>query len=112
MADKKRQRVFRHKLIIQQETGGELNEYNQPITEWTTFKTVMGEVDPLKGREFFASQQFQSEITHRISFRHVKGIKPTMRIKWGDRIFEIKGPAINPYESNYEIQLMCTEVVV
>ncbi len=108
---RKRKRVFRHKLTIEEfrETGRD--EYNEPIREWTEFATVRGEVDPLRGREFFASRQVQAEQTHRISFRYIKGVKPTMRIRWGERIFEIVAPALNPYEANYEIQLMCKEKV-
>lgn len=111
MAHRKRKRVFRHRLVIEerQETGRD--KYSDPYYEWTEVATVWGEVDPLRGREFFASRQIQAEQTHRISFRYIKGIKPTMRIRWGERIFEIVAPALNPYEANYEIQLMCKEKV-
>lgn len=108
---KKRKRTFRHKLVIEHQTVVGVNSLNQPVYDWATFATVWGEVDPLKGREYIASKQAQAELTHRITIRYIPGIKPTMRIKWGERIFEIDGPPINPYESNYEIQLMCKEKV-
>lgn len=107
---KKRQRVFRHRLVIQEEKIVGKNELNQPKKEWVTFAVVRGEVDPLRGREYIASKQVQAEITHRVSFRYIKGIKPSMRVKWGDRIFEIES-VINPMHQNYEIQLMCKERV-
>jgi SPP1 family predicted phage head-tail adaptor len=111
---KKRKRVFRHKLAIQEYTIVDRNELNQPIMDWVTFATVRGEVDPLRGREYLASRQVQAELTHRVSFRYIKGFKPTMRVAWGEgdgaRIFEIES-VINPMEQNYEIQLMCKEKV-
>ena len=111
---KKRKRVFRHRLIIEEYKVVGRDDYNQPVKDWATFATVRGEVDPLRGREYIASKQVQAELTHRISLRHIKGIGPTMRVRWPlpekDRIFEIES-VINPMEQNYEIQLMCKEKV-
>ena len=111
---KKRKRVFRHQLVIEEYTVVGRNDLNQPILDWAAFRTVRGEVDPLRGREYLASLQVQAELTHRVSLRYVKGIKPTMRVRWGEgddaRIFEIES-VINPMEQNYEIQLMCKEKV-
>jgi SPP1 family predicted phage head-tail adaptor len=107
---KKRKRVFRHKLVIEEYVIVGWNELNQPQKDWKTFTTVRGEVDPLRGREYIASRQVQAELTHRISIRYIKGIKPSMRVRWGDRIFEIQS-VINPMEKNYEVQLMCKEKV-
>lgn len=107
---KKRHRVFRHRLIIEEQRETGRDKYNKPIIDWAPFTTVRGEVDPLRGREYIASRQVQAELTHRISFRYVRGVKPTMRVRWGERIFSIES-VINPMEQNYEIQLMCKEKV-
>lgn len=106
---KKRQRTFRHKIEIEHKTMIK-GDYGQPIEAWATFATVRAEVDPLSGREYWASRQVQAELSYRVSFRHIKGIEPTMRMKWGERILEIQA-ALNPMGQNYEIQLICKEQV-
>ena len=107
----RRRRVYRHRLTIEDYVETGRDQWNNPIEDWVPFDEVRGEVDPLQGREFFSAQQSHAEQTHRISMRYIKGIKPTMRVVWGERVFEIKSPPLNPMEQNYEIQLMCKEVV-
>lgn len=113
---RKRKRVFRHKMIVKDFVEVGKNELNQPIREWVPYMEIRAEVDPLRGRERWASRQVYAEQITRISFRYSKkasGIKPSMIVEWGERerTFEIIEPPINPYESNYEIQLMCKEKV-
>lgn len=111
---KKRKRVFRRKVVIEEYTIAGRDEYNQPIEDWVPYMSVRAEIDPLRGREYWASRQVQAELIHRVSFRYSKKaaqIKPTMRVRWGERMFEITAPPINPMEQNYEIQLMCKEMV-
>lgn len=107
---KKRKRVFRHQIVIEEYTETGRNELNQPIRDWVPFATVWAEIDPLRGREYWASRQVVNEQIVRISFRYIKGIKPDMRVRWGDRVFGIES-VMNPVEQNYEIQLMCKEKV-
>lgn len=107
---KKRKRVFRHRIVIEEYKIAGYDPANNPIMEWVPFKTIRAEIDPLRGREYLAGKQVQAEVTHRISFRHVKGIKPTMRVRYQERQFEIES-ILNPMEQNYEIQLMCKEKV-
>ena len=45
---------------------------------------------PVSGKEYMASNRETAEITNKIYIRFRSGIKSTMRIKHGDRIFEIE----------------------
>ncbi len=112
---KRRKRTYRHKGYIKQRVEARRNDLNEPIYEEKIFATVRAEIDPLRGREYFASRQLQAEQTHRISFRYIPNIKPSMWFELGEgesvRIFDIVAPPLNPYEANYEIQLMCKERV-
>lgn len=74
---------LRHKVTFQQ--------YNQTVDEhgdvrddeeenWTDFKTTWASIDPVAGREFYAAEQSQSEVTHKIRCRYFAGLKAGMRI--------------------------------
>jgi len=98
---------LRHRVTIQQPVpdrsiGGE--------DSWHDYATVWAAIEPLRGREYLAAQQEGAEVTGRITMRYIAGVKQTMRIKHGSRIYEIVSP-INPEERNAELQLMVKEVL-
>ena len=70
--------------------------------------TIWASVEPLKGREFFAAQKENAETTVRITIRYRSGISPDMRIKYGDKIYEINA-IIDVEERHNELQIMCQE---
>lgn len=76
--------------------------------EWVTKAKVWAEVRDLRGREFWAAQQIQSEVTTRVLIRHMDGLGPEMRVRHGDRILDIDH-IIDPDGRGRELQLMCKE---
>ena len=58
--------------------------------EWMTVHTGWADIAPVSGKEYMASNKETAEITNKIYIRFRSGIKSTMRIKHGDRIFEIE----------------------
>lgn len=79
---------MRHRLVFEQATRTS-NALNEGVPTWATFATLWGNVQPLRGREFFAAQAANSEVTAKIETRYKAGIKADMRIKQGTRIYEI-----------------------
>ncbi|WP_158738629.1 phage head closure protein [Alteribacillus sp. YIM 98480] len=100
---------LRQRILIQNEES-----VRQPggtyETEWVTFLESWARVVPLSGTERYQAQQVQSKLSHRVEMRYREGVKPQMRVKYGDRIFEIEA-VLNLNEMNREIHLMCSEVV-
>lgn len=86
------------------------NALNEAVTTWTDLASVWAAIEPLQGREFWAQQQVQSEVTIRVRIRYRTGLLPSMRLRYGQRIFVIES-IINPKEKNQELQLMCSEGV-
>lgn len=80
------------------------------VTGWTTVAMVWAAVEPLQGREFWAQQQIQSEVTTRVRIRYLSGVVPEMRVLYGSRALDIKS-VIDPRERHAEMQLMCAEGV-
>lgn len=100
-----------NKKIRFQELQDTENEYGEPIQDWTDLKTVWASINPIVGKEYFAAETVNSEISHKIRIRYTEGIKPNMRIKFKERYFNIIS-VINYQERNVEMQLMCKELVV
>lgn len=65
------------------------NAYNEPVVTYEDQATVWAEIKPLAGREFWAAQQVNSEMTGEIRIRYRSDIKPTMIVELGTRTFEI-----------------------
>jgi SPP1 family predicted phage head-tail adaptor len=75
---------------------------------WQTIATVWGAVEPLRGRELFAAQQIQAEITHKITTRYHEGMRPEMVVDFNGRIFDV-GPPVNPAERNQSLEFYAVE---
>jgi SPP1 family predicted phage head-tail adaptor len=100
---------LRHEIEIQQPSETQ-DAYGEPTGSWSTFAAVRASVEPLQGREFFASQQMQAEVTTRFRIRWISGVSPSMRILFGTRLFNISA-VINPDEKNHELHIMAVEVI-
>lgn len=98
------------RISIEQLTAGSpaQDTFGEPDQTWSEFAEVWAAIEPIQGREFWAQQQVQSEITHRVRIRYLAGVLPDMRIVYSTRIFSIKH-IIDPKERHEELQLMCTE---
>ena len=98
---------LRHRVKIQHYTESQ-NAFGEATKAWTDYATVWAAVEPVRGREFWESQQVNAEITTKITMRYLAGVKPKMRVLYGTRIFEIDS-AINVDERNRELQLLVME---
>lgn len=58
--------------------------------EWIPFAAVWADITPVTGKEYLESAQDISEVNSKIYVRYIKGLKNTMRIKCGERIFNIQ----------------------
>lgn len=101
--------IFRHRITLQELVTGQ-DEAGQPVQEWQDVATVWAAVEPLRGREYWAAAQVQSEVTTRIRIRYRSGVRPDMRVLYDGRLYNINA-VIDPEERHMELQLMCKEVL-
>ncbi len=87
------------------------DELGNPNTSWESIATVWASIEPISGREFWAQQQVQSEITVRIRIRFRDDIFPGMKAEYGSKTYIIKN-VIDRDESHRELELMCSEGVI
>ncbi|WP_118841974.1 phage head closure protein [Haemophilus haemolyticus] len=100
---------LRHRITLLKQVN-DVNDYGASVQTWRTVATVWAEVRPLSGREYFSAQQVQSEVTTQIWLRYIDGIKPSMKVKFANREFEILS-VLNTQERDVSLQLMCKETV-
>ena len=100
---------LRHYITIEQQTET-FNSEGELIITWTTFKSVWAEILPLVGREYWSSKQVNAETTGKLRTRYYPGITPKMRIKFGNRYFEILG-VINIEEKGEEMVIYYKEAL-
>lgn len=79
------------------------------VENWTTIVTRWAELIPLRGQERFEAAQMEAQTTIKIRIRYYSQLKPTWRIKYGERIFNITGIA-NVGERNFAQEIECKEV--
>lgn len=100
---------LRHRLKLQEAT--ETRDGHGGITrDWETYTVRWGSVEPLRGRELFAAQQVNAEITHRVRLRHCGDLTTSHRLVLGTCNLNILS-ILNPEERNRELEVMCKEAV-
>ena len=82
----------------------------QEVELWVSIAIVYANIKPLIGRDYLASKQTVDELSHDVTIRYRRGIKPKMRISFLSRKFEIFG-VIDPEEKREWLYLKCREVV-
>lgn len=100
---------LRHRVTIQrfervEDEGGGYAE------DWKDVATVWAAVKPMRGNERYEAQQVQSTLTHKVTIRYRAGIKPQMRLLYGNRVFNIEA-VIDIEERHRWLELLCSEVV-
>lgn len=94
------------RIQIQQRVKG-TNTRGEVVYTWETVLKLWAKAIPLRGREFFAAAQTQTEITTRFRIRYRVGIDPTMRVVWKGAFYAIKAPPAEVDGGREWIDLMC-----
>ena len=85
---------LRHRVRIEQRSAAQDAAGGLPDS-WDLVAEVWASVEPLVGREFFASAERQGRVSTRFRLRHLDDITPAMRIVWAwrgtSRVYDIEG---------------------
>lgn len=98
---------LRHRITIQRATETQ-DAFGAVVQTWSTFATLWAGVEALSGREFFAAQQVNAQVSHRIRIRYLSGVTPKMRVVFGSRTFNIE--VVMDDGRRRELQLLVSEV--
>jgi len=79
---------MRHRITFQYQQKAP-NAIGEPVTTWADWQTVWASIDPNTGKRYYQALQANAEVDGIIRVRYLNGVKPTMRVKYGSRIFKI-----------------------
>lgn len=99
----------RHYISIQDPTETR-DSYGEPVLSWSTYHNAWASIEPLKGTEYWLSQQVNAEITSKVTIRYKSGINPKMRIVYGNHTYRILS-VVNEYEKNDKMIMMVEETI-
>lgn len=99
---------LRHKVSIESETVTN-DAQGGIIRTWAHVFYAFASIAPIRGKEYFQSQQMQSDTSHKITLRYnseTSTITTAHRIAFDSRCFNIQS-IIDINERNKIIELMC-----
>ncbi len=99
---------LRHLITIQQPSFAQDSSGSSAET-WSTRCSIWAKIRPLRGREYYAANQAQMEITHEITIRYRSDVNAIHRVSYGNRIFRINA-VMDIDENRRELVLQCVEV--
>jgi SPP1 family predicted phage head-tail adaptor len=97
---------LRHLIIVQSPPVGQDAQGN-PLTAWSNVCTPYAKKEDLSGRELFAAQAAQSEVTTRFRIRYRSGLRAAMRLQCEGVIYNIVA-VLDRDGRQRELQLMCS----
>lgn len=97
---------LRHKTVIQSPPSGQDGDGN-PRVEWWTVCQPYAKKEDLSGRELFAAQAAQSEVTTRFRIRFRNGLNSKMRLVCDGVTYNIVA-VLDRDGRKRELQLMCS----
>jgi len=100
---------LRFLVSLQSATAVE-DDYGEDVETFIEYAPVYADIIPLSGKEYFAAQQVNSEISIKVIIRYRNDVKASHRVVFNDQILEIVAPPINPRFRNRELQLLCKVV--
>lgn len=100
--------TLRRQVVIEQPSGAQ-NGLGEPAQSWSEVATVPAHIEPMGGREALVAGQLNAMSSYAIRLRFYPGLSTRMRVRYGDRVFEIV-TVQNVDERNREIVLSCIEI--
>ena len=97
---------YKHKVTLLSPTH-DTSGLGDTVT-WNTVTTVWASIEPAAGSEMFRQGQISAEISHIISMRYRRDIKPSWRISFKGRTFLLKS-VIDTGEAERELVITATE---
>jgi SPP1 family predicted phage head-tail adaptor len=104
---------LRYFVAIEQKSGAR-DTFGAGQELWSTVAQVYAGFETLSGRELFAAQKINPDVTHKITIRYRAGILAEMRVNWTDsregrnRLFDILA-SMDPVQGREKLELLAIE---
>lgn len=101
---------FNLDITIQQNSGTTTDSFGQQVELWTDVFSTFAAMITTGGREYYAAQKLNAETTAVFKIWYQAGITTLMRIKYGERYFNIL--SANDVDEKHEYILISGKEVV
>jgi len=101
--------ALRHKITFQQLTVAN-DTWGHSAETWTDEATTYAAIWTLRGIERVEYLKLGNEVPHKIRARYKRGLHPKMRIKFGERYFNILS-MIDPDERHIHYDIIASEEI-
>ena len=100
-------------VVTVQTRSSTVDSVGQQSTTWSDLFTDRADIRPMSGRELFAAQAVQSEVTTKVTMRYrpewsVGKTTAAYRIRYGARIFDVHA-VMDVGMANRTIEIMASE---
>lgn len=99
--------LMTHRVTLQRPSAS-VDSLGQRVESWTYLATVWAQVQPLRGREFFAAGAIQSEATVKIRIWHRADVTGEMRVLWRGVPHAIVAPPVDIDGAGRALELLCS----
>lgn len=107
--------LFNKRISIQQLSGTTINDNGFSVENWENVKTVWAMIktpnDKTSSSEFYEAATTFAKSTLTFVIRFTTGINADMRIKYGERVFEIVSSPIDDNERHKTLTIVGREVI-
>lgn len=93
-------------LITLRQRAAGVDALGQESTTWQTVRQVYARARPLRGREYFAAGQTQSEVTVVFMIHFADDVLPTWQVLWRGQPYDIVS-VIDAEGAREHLELMC-----
>lgn len=97
--------ALRHRITIERQATAQ-DDWGGVVNHWATIGTFSASIEPINGREYFAAQAVQSEVTARIRMRYHPDVLPSDRVNHNGTIYNVLS-IIDKDMKNIQLELMC-----
>lgn len=100
----------RQKRVAVQSRQTVRTDMGSAIHSWVTDTTIWAHIAPASGKELYAGEQVNAEVTHKITIRFYAALTTKNRFLYGTRVFNINFIK-NIDERDCYQECLCKEVV-
>ena len=87
------------------------NAANHSVNEWVEGISTWASLKPINASEHMSGGSELGDVRYQLKFRYRTDVLATMRIKQGNRIFEITAPPLNEHEASRFLICECMELL-
>lgn len=95
------------RIVIRRKSANRDNTTGAETVTWNDDAPIWAAAEPIRGREYAALMQAESETEIRFTIHYQTGITPDARVVWRDVVYELVSPPIDVGAKKRYLELMC-----